>query len=87
MDEIEETEIFIIEMEIEFQDIMEDWKKTDEKKPDWWLIALGAQDAPRPVYDKSLIIYKNFKKFCFVTGNHNFDEAVGLFTLQMLRGE
>jgi len=84
---MDEIEIFIIEMEIEFQDIMEDWKKADEKKPDWWLIALGSQDAPRALYDKSVEIYKNFKTFCFATKNHDFDSAVKLFTLQMLRGE
>tara|TARA_R110002020_G_scaffold407668_2_gene617626 strand:+ start:242 stop:499 length:258 start_codon:yes stop_codon:yes gene_type:complete len=84
---MDELEVFIIEMEIEFQEIMEDWGQSEKAKPDWWLIALGAKDAPRPVYDKSVDIYKRFKKFGFAVKAKDFETSVNLFTTAMLQGK
>jgi hypothetical protein len=82
---MDDLELDIIEMEMEFQDIMEEWKQEDRKKPDWWLIALGAKDAPRASYEKSCDIYRRFKSFSFLHTGKEFFEIVDLFTAAMIQ--
>ena len=81
---MDDLEMDILEMEKEFQDVMEDWKKEDRKKPDWWLIALGSKDAPRASYDKCCQIYKSFKRFGKMHPGKEFFELVDLFTAAMV---
>ena len=80
MDDIE-FEIMLLSEEMD--EIFESWEEGDRRKPDWWLIALGSQDAPKPIYDRACDIYSKFKSFCYMTGNHEFNTAVELFTAAM----
>ena len=80
----DDIEADIMEMNMEFDEVMEDWKAEDRKKPDWWLIALGAKEAPRASYDKCCEIYKSFKKFGFAHPGKEFFELVDLFTAAMV---
>jgi len=81
---MDEIDLDILEMNQEFDEIMEEWKAEDRKKPEWFLIALGSKDAPRATYDKSCEIYKSFKKFGFSHPGKEFFELVDLFTAAMV---
>jgi len=81
---MDEIDLDILEMNQEFDEIMEEWKAEDRKKPQWWLIALGSEEAPRASYDKSCEIYKSFKKFGFTHPGKAFFELVDLFTAAMV---
>ncbi|MEE9351685.1 MAG: hypothetical protein V3U78_05450 [Thiotrichaceae bacterium] len=82
---MDEIEMDILEMEMEFQEIMEGWKQEDRKKPDWWLIALGSKEASRASYEKSCDIYRHFKSFSFLHTGKDFFEIVDLFTTAMIQ--
>ena len=84
---MDDLEMDIAEMEKEFQDVMEEWKAEDRKKPDWWLIALGSKDAPRANYDKCCQIYKSFKWFGKMHPGKEFFELVDLFTAAMIQNK
>lgn len=81
---MDEIEMDIMEMNMEFEEIMAEWEQEERRKPDWWLIALGAKDAPRASYEKSCEIYKSFKRFGFANPGKDFFELVDLFTAAMV---
>jgi len=81
---MDELEMDILEMEMEFQEVIEGWKQEDRKKPSWFLIALGSKDAPRASYDKCCEIHNKFKKFKPVKPYKDFFELVDLFTAAMI---
>tara|TARA_R110002020_G_scaffold315845_3_gene530901 strand:- start:1304 stop:1567 length:264 start_codon:yes stop_codon:yes gene_type:complete len=76
----------IMLLDEEFDEIMREIEGKTKKDPEWWLIALGSKDAPKPVYDRACKILKRFKSFCYATGNHNFYDAVGLFEANIAQG-
>ena len=81
---MDDIEMDILEMEMEFQDVIEEMNQEERKKPDWFLIALGAKDAPRASYDKCCEIHNKFKKFKPGKPYKDFFELVDLFTAAMI---
>ena len=84
MDEFE-REMLIMELNEEWEELREEIATEERKKPEWWLIALGAKDAPRASYDKCCEIYKSFKRFGFMHPGKEFYELVDLFTAAMIQ--
>lgn len=83
---MDEIEITLIELMKDWDDMEEEIEREHKLLPEWWLVALGAKDAPRPVYDKSVDIYQKFKRFGPAVKAKDFDTAVELFTLAMIEG-
>lgn len=84
MDEFE-RDMMIMDLNEEWDELMEEINQEERKKPDWWLIALGAKDAPRASYDKCCEIYKSFKRFGAANPGKEFFELVDLFTAAMVQ--
>ena len=84
---MDDIEFEIMLLNEEFDDYMREEAERKAKDPDWWQIALGGVDAPRPVYDRACLILKRFKSFCYATGNHNFYDAVGKFEAAIAQGK
>lgn len=82
---MDDIEVYLMEMQQEFDEIMVEWDQEDRKKPSWWLIALGSEDAPRASYDASCKIYKSFKKFSFMHKGKDFFELIDLFTMATIQ--
>lgn len=82
---MDDIEVYLMEMQQEFDEVMIEWDQEDRRKPQWWLIALGAEDAPRASYDKCCKIYKSFKNFGAANPGKEFFELVDLFTAAMIQ--
>jgi len=80
MDEFE-IELFIMDAEEEYSEIMKD-KEKEYKAPDWFLIGLGIQGAPTErhrMHAKQL--YLDFIKFGQGQTGKSFKQLVEAFTL------
>ena len=82
---MDDLEMDILEMELEFQDVIEEMDKEERKSPDWFLIAIGSKYAPRVNYDKCREIYRSFKGFSKMHPGKEFFELVDLFTAAMIQ--
>ena len=80
-----EREMMIIELEQEWEEMEEDFKRA-RQSPDWWLIACGAKEATDKVYRKSLEVRASYLRFCKGIKDKTFFEMIDLFTAAKLQG-